>query len=151
MTGLGKQKVILGFPWLKKNSPEINWQTGKLEWQMDNKPKQFFIFKWKEEKTEEQLVKDNSKSTKSSKTPSILEEIDKEEWMNRTINVLDTTREYILESTEEYVETMWINKTNLATKLAMVENLKKAELPVEEMIPKEFYEYLDIFDEQKAN
>ena len=52
---------------------------------------------------------------------------------------------------EEYVETMWINKTNLATKLAMAENLKKTELPVEEMIPKEFHEYLDIFDEQKAN
>ena len=52
---------------------------------------------------------------------------------------------------EEYVETMWINKTNLATKLAMAENIKKTELPVEEMIPKKFHEYLDIFDEQKAN
>ena len=46
---------------------------------------------------------------------------------------------------------MWINKTNLATELAMAENLKKAELPVEEMIPKEFHEYLDIFNKQKAN
>ena len=32
ITGLGKQKVILGLPWLKKNNLEINWQTGKLEW-----------------------------------------------------------------------------------------------------------------------
>ena len=32
ITGLGKQKVILGLPWLKKHNPEINWQTGKLEW-----------------------------------------------------------------------------------------------------------------------
>ena len=83
--------------------------------------------------------------------PSILEEIDEEEWMNRTINILDTTEEHILESIEEYVETMWINKTNLATKLAMAENLKKAELQVEEMIPKEFHKNLDIFDKQKAN
>ena len=45
VTGLRKQKVILGFPWLKKNNLEINWQTGKLEWQTDNKPKQFFILK----------------------------------------------------------------------------------------------------------
>ena len=100
---------------------------------------------------EEKLAKDNSKSIKSSKTPSILEEIDEEEWMNRIINILEITEEHILESMEEYVETMWINKTNLATKLAMAENLKKTELPVEEMIPKEFHEYLDIFDEQKAN
>ena len=39
VTRLGKQKVILGFPWLKKNNLEINWQTGKLEWQTNNKPK----------------------------------------------------------------------------------------------------------------
>ena len=32
VTGLGKQKVILGLPWLRKHNPEINWQTGKLEW-----------------------------------------------------------------------------------------------------------------------
>ena len=100
---------------------------------------------------EEKLVKNNSKSIKSSETPSILEEIDEEEWMNKTINILDTTEEHILESIEQYIETMWINKTNLATKLAMMANLKKTELPVEEMIPKEFHEYLDIFDEQKTN
>ena len=118
---------------------------------MENKPKKFFIFKWKEEKMEEKLVKDNLRSIKSSKTPSILEEIDEEEWMNRTINILDITEEHILESIEEYVEAMWINKTNLVTELKMVENLKKAELPVEEMIPKKFYKYLNIFDEQKTN
>ena len=28
VTGLGKQKVLLGFPWLQKNNPLINWQTG---------------------------------------------------------------------------------------------------------------------------
>ena len=39
----------------------------------------------------------------------------------------------------------------MATELAMVENLKKKTLPLEEMIPKEFHEYLDIFDELKAN
>ena len=32
VTRLGKQKAILGLPWLKKHNPEINWQTGKLEW-----------------------------------------------------------------------------------------------------------------------
>ena len=28
VTGLGKQKIILGFPWLHKYDPEINWKTG---------------------------------------------------------------------------------------------------------------------------
>ena len=39
----------------------------------------------------------------------------------------------------------------MATELAMVENSKKKDLPLEEIIPKEFHEYLDVFDEQKAN
>jgi len=32
MTGLGKQRIILGFPWLNKHNPEINWQTRELNW-----------------------------------------------------------------------------------------------------------------------
>ena len=29
----GKQKIILGLSWLKEHNLEINWKTGKLEWQ----------------------------------------------------------------------------------------------------------------------
>ena len=39
----------------------------------------------------------------------------------------------------------------MATELAMVENLKKKDLPLEEMIPREFHKYLHVFYEQKAN
>ena len=31
VTGLGKQKLILGFTWLKKHNPEINWTTGEVK------------------------------------------------------------------------------------------------------------------------
>src|ERR1700734_1349272 len=31
-TGLGKQKIILGFTWLQENNPEINWKTGTIKW-----------------------------------------------------------------------------------------------------------------------
>jgi len=37
MTGLGKQRIILGFPWLNKHNPEINWQTRELNWQTTRK------------------------------------------------------------------------------------------------------------------
>ena len=33
VTGLEKQKMILGFPWLQKHNPIINWQTRTFEWQ----------------------------------------------------------------------------------------------------------------------
>ena len=32
VTGLGKQKILLDFPWLQKNNPLINWQTGIFQW-----------------------------------------------------------------------------------------------------------------------
>ena len=32
ITGLGKQKMIFGFTWLKEWNPDINWQTGKIKW-----------------------------------------------------------------------------------------------------------------------
>ena len=32
VTGLGHQKIILGFPWFKEQNPEINWETGTLTW-----------------------------------------------------------------------------------------------------------------------
>ena len=39
----------------------------------------------------------------------------------------------------------------MATELAMVEKSKKKDLLLEEMIPREFHEYLDVFDKQNAN
>ena len=32
ITGLGRQKIILGFPWLREQNPDINWQTGEFKW-----------------------------------------------------------------------------------------------------------------------
>lgn len=30
VTGLGRQKLLLGYTWLKEHNPEINWQTGEV-------------------------------------------------------------------------------------------------------------------------
>ena len=90
-------------------------------------------------------------TSKPNPQPTVMEEVDEEEFMNRTINIMDTNEEYILGTIQEYHQGIWINKTNMATELAMAENLKKKALPLEEIIPKEFHEYLDIFDEQMAN
>ena len=42
VTGLGKQKIILGFTWLQKYNPLIDWKTGKIEW----KDQKFNFQKW---------------------------------------------------------------------------------------------------------
>ena len=33
VTGLEKQKVILGSPWLNKHNPIIDWKKGEIKWQ----------------------------------------------------------------------------------------------------------------------
>ena len=32
VTGLGSQKIILGFPWLNKHNLDIDWKTGTFKW-----------------------------------------------------------------------------------------------------------------------
>ena len=36
VTGLGKQRIILGFPWLNEHNPDINWKTGEFSWRKTN-------------------------------------------------------------------------------------------------------------------
>jgi hypothetical protein len=47
---------------------------------------------------------------------------------------------------------LWINlKENLATRLAAEVNQKKPDLIPEQLVPQEYHNHLDIFDEDKAN
>ena len=69
VTELGKQKIILGFPWLQKHNPKINWKTRKIEW------KKYLM-------TFQRLFEKNRTSPK----PTIEEQPDKEEWKTRTRN-----------------------------------------------------------------
>jgi hypothetical protein len=35
VTGLGKQKIILGYPWFKQTNPDINWKEFTLTWRTE--------------------------------------------------------------------------------------------------------------------
>ena len=135
VTGLGKQKIILGFPWLKKMNPIIDWQKGTLDW----RPK---------------LGKTLPKREKRLRTTvTISEEEDKEEHLNSTQNPLDNGELSLLISsiTGDMDDSVWINsKSTMATKIQAEINLKKTVLPLEEQVPKEFHEFLDVFSEENA-
>ena len=82
------------------------------------------------------------------------EEVDEEDWKNRTINRLEEEETSLLMATlTGQIDTdIWINtKTNLAMDMAIEANLKKKEILVTELVPLEYHEFLDIFDEDKAN
>jgi hypothetical protein len=58
----------------------------------------------------------------------------------------------LLSYIEEAKSKVWINaKTGIAIKLAIKENKKKADLPVEKLIPEDLHDFLDVFDDNKAN
>ena len=133
VTGLGKQKIILGYPWLRETNPMIDWKKGTLE--------------WRQPKLQE-------KETQIRTTVTILEEEeDDEEYLNLTQNPLDSSELALLVSsiTCEMDNDIWINaKMSTATEIQAELNLKKKKLPLEEQVPKEFHEFLDIFSEEKA-
>ena len=156
MTGLGKQKNLLGFPWLQKNNPTIDWQSGTFQSRPVHIP-QNFNFKKKVEIL----------STQPLPKPMVTDEEDKDEWMTRTINALGTDCRDplicpLLEIKEQIMdEGAWINqetnsvwicsKVTLAMDLAIAENLKKDNLTDEQIVPPEYHEFLDIFNKKRAS
>jgi hypothetical protein len=76
------------------------------------------------------------------------EVLDEEEHLNRPVNASDKVLlEYLGMENK-----LWINsKENLATKLASEANQKKLDLTPEQLVPREYHDYLDIFNEDKAN
>ena len=127
VTGLGKQKIILGYTWLRQTNPVIDWEKGTLKWR-------------KQDKKERQ------------KTPvTITEERDKEAHLNATQNPLPDHELALLISTITDDDDVWINsKSTTATQIQAEINLKKKVLPLEEQVPPEFHDFLDVFSEEKA-
>jgi hypothetical protein len=104
-------------------------------------------------------VAGNIDETKPNPEPkyqsAFIEEVDnEEEFKTHTLNPLDKDNLSLLIGLMDSMEPeeVWINaRTNIATELAAEENKKKEGTPIEKLVPEEYHEYLDVFDEEKAN
>src|ERR1700678_440438 len=71
LTGLGKQKIILGFPWLQEQNPVINWKTGEFCWQARvpdwKKIRHLTEQRWKKEEEEKELKEIPEEEMKDSR------------------------------------------------------------------------------------
>jgi hypothetical protein len=75
-------------------------------------------------------------------TVNLIEELDDEQIGNAVF----------LSYIEEAKLKVWINaKTGIAMGLAIKENKKKADLLVKKLIPEDLQDFLDVFDNNKAN
>ena len=161
VTGLGKQKIILSFPWLHEYNPEINWKTGDFTWRKAEKP--WRHIKIKRRHTCQPLLL--AKKLARQALNQIEEETDKEERKNWTINPMPEGTDILIDEideeknigvltawTEEMEDEVWINtKTSNSIEFQLQHGERKEGLSLEEQIPKEYHEYLDVFDEDKAD
>ena len=111
VTGLGKERIILGFPWLQEQNPDINWKTGEFSWREPRK--QRFL---------------NLPPRKDRKCKLILPEIpDDDEWKNQTINSINDDMDLLISYINgKMVRNVWINaKSTMATEIQTEINLKK--------------------------
>jgi Reverse transcriptase (RNA-dependent DNA polymerase) len=135
VTGLGKQRIILGFPWLHKYNPIIDWKKREITF----KP---FKIDWRH-------LMEKGKRIRQEQQLKIEEVVDDEEQKNRT------TLPIVEDKLGVYIELLktdvWIHKTNITTELAIEENSKKTDKTDEQLVPAEYHGYLDIFSEEKAH
>ena len=135
VTGLGKQKVILGFLWLNKHNLIIDWKKGEIKWQP-------LKINWRG-------LLEKGQRIRMEQQPKVKEIVDEEETKNHMSNLIEEDKDAIL--IKLLKEMTWINKTNIAAELAIKENDKKEGKTNEELVPKEFHNYLDIFSKEKAH
>jgi hypothetical protein len=141
-----------------ENKQGTIWYYTDLDWQVNGKTnmEQFLItglgnqkiilgLPWLREHNPEINWKEG---TLQWRTTTMEEVLDEEEHLNQPANTLD---EVLL----EYLgmeNKLWINlKEKLATKLASEANQKKPDLTPEQLVPREYHDYLDIFNEDKVN
>jgi hypothetical protein len=135
VTGLGKQRIILGFPWLHKYNPIIDWKKREITF----KP---FQIDWRR-------LMEKGKQIQQEQQPKIEDVVDNEETKNRmTLPLKENKMGVYIKLLETDV---WIHKTNIATELAIEENSKKMDKTDEQLVPVEYHKYLDIFSEEKAH
>jgi hypothetical protein len=132
--GLGKQKIILGFPWLHKYNPIIDWKKGEITF----KP---FQIDWR-------CLMEKGKWIRQKQQPKIEEVADDEERKKMTLPLKENKMGVYIELLETDV---WIHKTNITTELAIEKNSKKTDKTDKQLVPAEYHKYLDIFSEEKAH
>jgi hypothetical protein len=92
---------------------------------------------------------EKGKQIQQEQQPKIEEVVDDEETKNRMTLLLKENKKRV------YIELLktdvWIHKTNIATELAIEKNSKKMDKMDEQLVPAEYHEYLDIFNQKKAH
>lgn len=148
ITGLGKHNMILGFPWLQKHNPIIDWQKGTINWTPNRRTRRKWHFKRKEELPNDDLdlfaIERNPDGTLTTRKLTAYDE-----------NPDEYTQESLIQFVKEKVQTASMNvhinlKTTASQNLAMqAKDLTQKNNP-EDIVPPEFHPFLHLFEEAKS-
>ena len=172
VTGLGKQKVLLGFTWLRKENPDIDWKQRKIRWRPieANEDCMKLSVNALEQGSEEWIESCGNETLH----PSIEEVKDEDEWMNSSVNpppgidiIMEDFKDFneitiwylgtddslmdIWNSAcpEDSLSEIWINATlSPSQEFAIKQDEGKKKQTTEEIVPPEYHEYLDVFQEE---
>jgi len=131
ISGLGKQHLIFGFPWLEKENPTIEWKLGTLEWKRT-------------------LLK-----IKFCGKPATLPEV-----INQTLskepdenspdnNNKPSTMIFSISVNFPSKPNLYIQAKATAT-TSLTQQEKKTVIPLEDVIPKAYYSYLHLFNKKSS-
>ena len=165
VTGLGKQKVLLGFTWLRKENPDIDWKQRKIRWRPIEANEDYMKLSVNApEQGSEEWIESCGNETLH---PSIEEAEDEDEWMNSSVNPPSDFEDFN-EITIRYISTddslmdiwnsacpddtlseIWINATlSPSQEFAIKQDEGKEKQTIEQIVPLEYHEYLDVFQEE---
>ena len=129
---------------------------GDFSWREEKKKRFFNLPKplqWTKNLAQQALQPEPEEERINKTTTMMVEEEDEEEHFNLTQHPLndDELSRIISLITGDADDGVWINsKSTTATKIQAEINQQNKVLPLEEQVPKEFHDFLDVFSEEKA-
>src|SRR5258708_18866280 len=121
VTKLGKQKIILGLPWLQRENPDIDWQLKTINWRDEPHPQPPSRVTIEEEEEE---------PTISTRNPT-------DDFDNIQISHAE-------------LEEIWINVKTSHSQVLAHEHDQKKDIPIKELFPEEYHEWLDVLNEKAS-
>ena len=129
---LGKTNLIIGYTWLRKHNPEVNWQTGEVE--MTRCPRECNMFVRRMKKVKK-VKREKNSPRKYSVT---MEEVPDEDMPNGEKPIM-------IEEEDQKDLFRFIRGGQ-----SWDPNPPKIDKPVEETVPKKYHEYLSVFQKKES-
>lgn len=161
ITGLGKEELIFGLPWLKQYNPKIDWEKGQMDLGRFEKPRRFLEVFWKTlELSQTQIPKTVIPTTiKQSLTPQIEEIFEEypgekpwnlplEDWQP-ILELADGSDEEDLDLLRTYIEEDAIFIQAKISKLQELAQEVEKDKP-KTVLPEFYEEYTSVFDKDTS-